>query len=70
MTHYRRNFVPGGSFFFTVALVDRSTGLLTAHIERLRTAFRQVRDELPFRSGVYPLDWGRGAGREEGVFDE
>jgi putative transposase len=49
MTNYRRNFRPGGSFFFTVALADRSASLLTAHVERLRTAFRHVRDGMPFR---------------------
>jgi hypothetical protein len=26
MTNYRRNFVPGGSYFFTVNLFDRRVG--------------------------------------------
>jgi putative transposase len=43
MTNYRRNFVPGGSYFFTVNLVDRSSRFLTDHIDLLRTAFRYAR---------------------------
>jgi putative transposase len=43
MTNYRRNFVPGGSYFFTVNLADRSSRLLTDHIDLLRTAFRYAR---------------------------
>jgi putative transposase len=45
---YRRNFVPGGTFFFTVALEDRRSTLLTRRIDDLRSAFRQVRQEWPF----------------------
>jgi putative transposase len=48
MTSYRRNFVPGGSFFFTVNLADRKLALLTAHIELLREAFRKTRRRHPF----------------------
>jgi putative transposase len=43
MTNYRRNFVPGGSYFFTVNLVDRSSRFLTDHIDLLRSAFRYAR---------------------------
>jgi putative transposase len=48
MTNYRRNFLPGGSFFFTVNLADRRLRLLTEHIELLGTAFRYVRVRHPF----------------------
>jgi putative transposase len=48
MTAYRRNFVPGGSFFFTVNLADRRLSLLTAHVELLREAFRETRQRRPF----------------------
>jgi putative transposase len=48
MTSYRRNFVPGGSYFFTVNLADRRSRLLTEHIELLRGAFRDVRLKHPF----------------------
>jgi putative transposase len=48
MTDYRRNFVPGGSFFFTVNLADRRLSLLTANIDALRTAFRETHKHHPF----------------------
>ena len=48
MTDYRRNFLPGGSYFFTVNLADRRGALLTDHIDSLRAAFRQVRARHPF----------------------
>jgi len=48
MTSYRRNFVPGASFFFTVNLADRRTNLLIDHVELLRSAFRDVRNRHPF----------------------
>jgi putative transposase len=48
VTNYRRNFVPGGSFFFTVNLADRRSRMLTEHINALRSAFRDVRTRHPF----------------------
>jgi putative transposase len=48
MIDYRRNFIPGGSFFFTVNLADRRLRLLTEHIDQLRDAFREVRRHHPF----------------------
>ena len=48
MTSYRRNFVPGGSFFFTVNLADRRLQLLTDHIDTLRNAFRETRTRHAF----------------------
>jgi putative transposase len=48
VTNYRRNFVPGGSFFFTVNLADRRSRLLTDRIGLLREAFRYVRARHPF----------------------
>jgi putative transposase len=48
MTNYRRNFVPGGSFFFTVNLADRRLRLLTDHIGPLRAAFQRIRSRHPF----------------------
>ncbi len=48
MTSYRRNFVPGGSYFFTVNLADRRLQLLTEHIEVLRAAFRYTQSRHPF----------------------
>ena len=48
MTNYRRNFVPGGSYFFTVNLADRRSRLLTENIDLLRAAFRYARGRHPF----------------------
>jgi putative transposase len=46
--HYRRAFVPGGTFFFTLGLADRNQCLLTEHIDALRAAFRLVKARHPF----------------------
>ena len=48
MTRYRRNLVPGGSFFFTVNLAERRLRLLTERIDLLRAAFRATRARHPF----------------------
>jgi putative transposase len=48
MVRYRRNFVPGGTFFFTVTLADRRSTALTDNISVLRDAFRTVRRAHPF----------------------
>ena len=48
MTSYRRNFVQGGNFFFTVNLADRRRRLLVEHIDLLRHAFREVHQRHPF----------------------
>jgi putative transposase len=48
MTEYRRNFIPGGCFFFTVNLADRRLRLLTENVEALRSAFRETRQRHPF----------------------
>jgi putative transposase len=48
VTNYRRNFLPGGSYFFTVNLADRRLRLLTDQVELLRSAFRYTRARHPF----------------------
>jgi putative transposase len=48
MPDYRRNRVPGGTFFFTVNLLDRRSNFLVRHIEALRAAVRRVRAGAPF----------------------
>jgi putative transposase len=45
---YRRNRVPGGTFFFTVNLLDRRSNLLVTQIHALRDAVRQVRRHASF----------------------
>lgn len=42
MPGYIRAYVPGGTFFFTVALLERHRRLLSNHIEALRVAFAGV----------------------------
>ena len=49
MPDYRRNRVPGGTYLFTVNLLDRSSRLLTEHIDLLRKA---VRDTPPARRSI------------------
>jgi putative transposase len=50
MPNYRRAFVPGGCYFFTVNLRDRISRLLTDHIEMLRDAVRITRRNYPLKS--------------------
>jgi putative transposase len=49
MVAYRRNFVTGGTFFFTVVLENRRSSLLVDKIASLRLAFRVARGERPFK---------------------
>jgi putative transposase len=49
MPNYRRNRVSGGTYFFTVNLLDRRSDLLVRHVDALRTAIRDVRRQSPFR---------------------
>jgi len=48
MVRYRRDFTPGGTYFFTVALRDRRATLVTDHHRLLREAVRSVRRARPF----------------------
>ena len=48
MPEYRRLCVPGGSYFFTVALRDRRSDALVAHVAALRDAVRLTRQHRPF----------------------
>jgi putative transposase len=49
MVAYRRVRVPGGTYFFTLTLADRSSKLLVARIDDLRCAFRTVLRTHPAR---------------------
>ena len=49
MSEYRRNRGPGGTFFFTVNLLDRRSDLLARHVDVLREAVRRARLQAPFR---------------------
>jgi len=48
MVRYRRNFVAGGTFFFTLTLRDRASRVLVEHADALREAFRAARQRHPF----------------------
>jgi putative transposase len=48
MPDYRRVKVPGGTYFFIVAIAERRWSLLTDHIDDLRHAFRVARAARPF----------------------
>src|SRR5438128_9188147 len=49
MVRYRRNFVAGGTYFFTATLVDRKSSVLIAHVEALRVDIRVTRRAHPMR---------------------
>ncbi|SCX05571.1 hypothetical protein SAMN05216379_103134 [Nitrosomonas eutropha] len=48
MPDYRRNWVPGGTYFFTVNLLERNRDLLVAEIDLLRDSVRRVKRLYPF----------------------
>jgi putative transposase len=47
MPDYRRNRIPGATYFFTVNLREHSSDLLVAEIETLRECVREVRRRFP-----------------------
>ena len=50
MTEYRRTYIPGASWFFTVNLAERKGNrLLLDQIDLLREAFEQTKQRRPFR---------------------
>jgi putative transposase len=48
MPNYRRAFIPGGCWFFTVNLLDRRQTLLVDHIAELRNAIAATRQDYSF----------------------
>jgi putative transposase len=48
MTSYRRDHTPGATWFFTLALANRQSTLLTDHVHLLRTCFGQVMQRHPW----------------------
>ena len=50
MPNYRRLFVPGGTYFFTVNLRDRKRGILIDRIEELRASWRAMEERHPFET--------------------
>ncbi len=50
MSNYRRAYLEGGTYFFTVTLSDRNSKLLIDQIDLLRLSYRSVQEEWPFRT--------------------
>jgi putative transposase len=48
MPNYRRYRVPGGTYFFTVNLLERRLDLLVRHIDDLREAVQATIRKRPF----------------------
>jgi len=67
MVNYRRARIPGATYFITVTLKERKSDLLIRRIDLLRSAFRAVRMQNPFRIDAivilpegddnFPLRW-------------
>lgn len=53
MPNYRRAFIPGGCWFFTVAVLDRRQRLLTDHIDALREATGWTLSHHPFHIDAF-----------------
>ena len=47
---YRRVWLNGGTYFFTVNLADRQAAYLTEHIDTLRQVWREVGSKHPFHT--------------------
>ena len=45
---YRRALIEGGTYFFTVNLAERKNGILIDEIDKLRIAFKNVKQKHPF----------------------
>ena len=65
MPEYRRHRVPGGTYFFTLALADRRSDLLVREIAALRAA--GWRDDRPVWTGSCPCQPFSAAGKQVGV---
>ena len=53
MPNYRRAFVPGACWFFTVNLLDRRSRILTEKIDELRDATRWTLQHYPFLTEAF-----------------
>ena len=48
MVNFRRDFTPGGTYFFTLTLKNRNSQLLISHIDLLGESFRRIKEKYPF----------------------
>ena len=53
MSDYRRHYINGGTWFFTVNLQDRRSHLLTSKIYHLRSAISEVNKVKPFHINAW-----------------
>ena len=53
MPNYRRAFIPGGCWFFTVNLLDRRLPLLVDYIDLLRESVARTRSKYPFEIDAF-----------------
>jgi putative transposase len=51
--NYRRNYVDGGTYFFTVNIYDRQSTLLVDQIDILRSAVKFVKQRKPFQINAW-----------------
>lgn len=50
MSNYRREWMPGGTYFFTVTLANRRSTVLTDAIQLLRHAYGTTASHMPFQT--------------------
>jgi putative transposase len=55
VVNYRRNFIPGGTYFFTITLQDRKSRLLVDRVHLLKEAVQRVKDQHPFQIKAYVI---------------
>ncbi|EAC2142076.1 transposase [Salmonella enterica subsp. enterica] len=53
MSNYRRYYINGGTWFFTVNLKNRKSDLLVRQIAELRSAIRRVKNTKPFQIDAF-----------------
>jgi putative transposase len=53
MPNYRRAYVPGGCWFFTINLLERRKTLLVDHVTALRKAVAATRESHPFKIDAF-----------------
>lgn len=49
MVNYRRSRIPGGTYFFTVTLLNRNSNVLIKHANVLRDAIARTKQQRPFQ---------------------
>ena len=55
MPNYRRAWIEGGCYFFTVELAERSSSLLVDRVEALRDSVREAIHARPFRIDAFVI---------------